>query len=672
MAVSKKILVFLLLFTFILPVAWSQPQIKLNYLITKDQLSLEEVISKAENAEFKEGNAQNLSLGFSNNTVWLQILVQNPSNEATDIRLEFGYPLLDEVNFFKQKNGQWESTLYGDQQKFAQREIPHRNLVLSLQPSPNTWETYYVKVNSGSSLLFPLSVRVAEEQHSLMRKQELVYGIFYGVMLAMIIYNLFLFFGLREKVYLFYVAAILSSTLFFSSTAGHAFQYLWPNWPWWANQVIPFVMGTLAIFSALFAINFLEIKRYSIWSYRALIFVAVNGGIIVLMAFIAPYSLTIRLAVLLLLLDAIVLLSAGIISWTKGNKSARIFILAWGAYLSGAILIALRNLGLLPNNFLTGHAVEIGSMLEVLLLSLALSDKYRLLRLEKEAAQEEALELQKNVNEKLEQMVEERTREIKRQQEDIHSSLLYARRIQNVLIPSREEMKKVLPKSFVLFKPRDIVSGDFYWLTELDGRVILAVVDCTGHGVPGAFMSILGHNLLHEIIDVQGIHDPGQILNYMHHGVRRVLHQDQNDIRDGMDMAICVVDEKSKTLQYAGAKSPMVLIKDGVMLHIKADRLPVGGEQLEADRVYQVHSFEYENYCSAYFFSDGFQDQFGGPENKKFMIHRLKELLGSLHKKPLNEQQEKLEQALENWKGRQPQVDDILLVGLKMNGGKQV
>jgi two-component system, sensor histidine kinase LadS len=632
-------------------------------------LSLEEILSSEYAELFQEGNASNLSLGFSNEIIWLKIQVKNPQPENADLRLEFGYPLLDEVFFYKKINDQWVVSAFGDQQVFGQREMAFRNIIIPLDHPTTEWKEYLVEVKSGSSLLFPLSVRYAEDQHTLMRTQELVYGLFYGIMIAMIIYNLFLFFGLREKVYLIYVAAISSSTIFFASTSGHTFQYLWPNLPWWGNQVVPLVMGTLAIFSALFAISFLEIKKYSLLMYRLLMFVVVTGCITVVMAFAAPYSITVRMAVILLLFDAIVLLSAGIISWIKGNKSARIFIVAWGAYLTGAILIAFRNLGILPNNFITGHGVEIGSVLEVMLLSLALADKYRLLRIEKEKAQEEALEMQKNINERLEVMVKERTREIERQKEDIESSLIYARRIQNVLIPSGEDMRKVLPKSFVLFKPRDIVSGDFYWISEKKGKVILAVVDCTGHGVPGAFMSILGHNLLHEIVEVQGIEDPAKILSYMHYGVRRVLHQDQNDLRDGMDMAICILDEKSRTIKYAGAKSPMVLVKDGQLAYVKADRQPVGGEQMEEERVFQNHLFKYEKYCSAYFFSDGFQDQFGGPENKKFMIHRLKDLLESVHNKPIESQQAILENTLENWKGKQPQVDDILLVGLKMNGG---
>jgi two-component system, sensor histidine kinase LadS len=648
-----------------------QPELKVSYLSSSSSLSLEQILSPQYADLFQEGNASNLSLGFSNDIIWLKIEVRNPLPVSADLRLEFGYPLLDQVLFYQKINNQWVVTTYGDQQVFGQRDMAFRNIVIPLNHPTAEWQTYLVEVKSGSSLLFPLSVRYAEDQHRVMRTQELVYGLFYGIMIAMIIYNLFLFFGLREKVYLIYVAAISSSTLFFASTSGHSFQYLWPNFPWWANQVVPLVMGTLAIFSALFAISFLEIRKYSVLMYRLLMLVVVTGSITVVMAFVAPYSITVRLAVILLLVDAIVLLSAGIISWIKGNKSARIFTFAWGAYLTGAILIAFRNLGILPNNFITGHGVEIGSVLEVLLLSLALADKYRLLKIEKEKAQEEALAMQKNINERLEVMVKERTREIERQKEDIESSLIYASRIQNVLIPSRDDMQKLLPKSFVLFKPRDIVSGDFYWISEKSGKVIMAVVDCTGHGVPGAFMSILGHNLLHEIVDVQGIEDPAKVLSYMHYGVRRVLHQDQNDLRDGMDMAICVLDEKSKTIHYAGAKSPMVLVRDGHLEYVKADRLSVGGEQIEEERVFQNHMFTYEKYCSAYFFSDGFQDQFGGPENKKFMIHRLKDLLERVHNKPIETQQTILESTLENWKGKQPQVDDILLVGLKLNGSSR-
>lgn len=259
--------------------------------------------------------------------------------------------------------------------------------------------------------------------------------------------------------------------------------------------------------------------------------------------------------------------------------------------------------------------------------------------------------------------------EIAVKNEKIMSSLRYAQRIQTALLPTDADIKKEFPESFVLFRPKDIVSGDFYWLGGNPDESIIAAVDCTGHGVPGAIMSMIGTEQLTEIVNLYGISDLQKILYMLHHGVVNILKQDETTKqKDGMDMAICKVDKKARKLYFAGAKNPLIYIQDNELFYIKGDKFPIAGGYFGHERIYQVHEIDISQLTTFYLFSDGFQDQFGGRENKKFMIKKFKNLLLNVHREPMNIQKEILEQTLGTWMtaGKQEQLDDILVFGAKV------
>jgi serine phosphatase RsbU (regulator of sigma subunit) len=217
-----------------------------------------------------------------------------------------------------------------------------------------------------------------------------------------------------------------------------------------------------------------------------------------------------------------------------------------------------------------------------------------------------------------------------------------------------------------MFMPRDIVSGDFYWFTHKNGHCVITAVDCTGHGVPGAFMSIIGNDLLNDIVNIRGVVEPAQILELLDQGIRTTLKQDVNDIQDGMDMALCTIDSENKRLRYAGAKNPLIYVQGDEIFQIKADKMPIGGKQLYANSAYQNHEIALDKPTWIYMFSDGYQDQFGGPGNKKFMLKKLRELIFEIHKLPMKEQQKILQDTLKEWMGAEKQLDDILVIGLKV------
>ena len=253
----------------------------------------------------------------------------------------------------------------------------------------------------------------------------------------------------------------------------------------------------------------------------------------------------------------------------------------------------------------------------------------------------------------------------------ITASINYAQRIQAAMLTDTKNLQQLLPQSFILFKPRDIVSGDFYWFREWknekgDKKTLLAAVDCTGHGVPGAFMSMIGSNLLNQIV-ANDITSPELVLQELHNGITLALHQENGQNNDGMDMVFCTLDKKQQTMEIAGAKNPMIYIQNGELHEIKGDRHPIGGaDKNDNARIFTKHTITTSQPTCVYLFTDGYQDQFGGVDNRKFMVKRMRQLFLETYPKPMPEQQQIIDQTIENWKGNKHQIDDILVIGFKI------
>jgi serine phosphatase RsbU (regulator of sigma subunit) len=267
----------------------------------------------------------------------------------------------------------------------------------------------------------------------------------------------------------------------------------------------------------------------------------------------------------------------------------------------------------------------------------------------------------------LEEKVQERTREIQAQKEEITSSIEYASRIQMAMLPMKELYKKNFADHFVIFKPRDIVSGDFYWIDEDDKKIYFTVADCTGHGVPGAFMSMLGISTLHEIISNRNDLDAATILNILKQKIKSSLHQTgkEGEAADGMDIAFCVLHKDKKKLEFAGAYNPLIIFQKGVMKEFKADRMPIGIYYGEKETFTNVE-VKVSKGDVLYIFSDGICDQFGGATGTKFKMANLKKLLTEINEKPLSEQKDIIEAEFTKWKGPYAQVDDVSIVGVKI------
>jgi serine phosphatase RsbU (regulator of sigma subunit) len=257
--------------------------------------------------------------------------------------------------------------------------------------------------------------------------------------------------------------------------------------------------------------------------------------------------------------------------------------------------------------------------------------------------------------------------EIARQKKEIIYSFEYASLIQSALLPPENLLNSLLPDNFILYLPKDIISGDFFWITRIRSNILFAAADCTGHGVPGALMSILGISYLNEIMTQKCRLKANRILNQLREKIMKALHQtgEGGESKDGMDIALCIFNPQTLELQYSGANNSLYLIRNNLLEEIKPDKMPIGISGT-MEQSFTNHNLQLEQGDIIYIFSDGFADQFGGPLGKKFKYKPFKQLLIDIHKKPLPEQKGNLLSTIQNWKGDLDQVDDILIMGVKI------
>lgn len=649
--------------------------------------------------KWQASQADNLNFGLNLSAVWVKINFQNTTGK-NDWLLEVAYPALDTVEVYQKINGTWQKKLYSDRQPFHLRDIQHHNYVIPLALPDTTSQIIYIRAASGGSLTLPIDVLQVKTFTEKVATEEIGFGVYYGIMLCMLLYNLFIFLSLRDKSYIYYIVSIISTTLFLGNVKGHTFQHLFPNFIELQNTGSTFGMLGWVASSALFTISFLKSEKYT-KVLTKILYVNVGIGVIgVLATPFAPYSIITRIAAAMVGLNALIIFTTTITNTFKGNQIARYFTLAWTFFLACVVTIVLSRAGILPTNFFTINSIEIGSAVEVILLSFALSDRYKLLKRANEKLQLEALKTQKEANETLEINVKARTIElqetveelnqineelqssvdvikdqkriIEKKNTDIMSSIQYARRIQTAMLPVDTKMQEWLPEHFIFLKPRDVVSGDFYWAAEKDGKIFIAAADCTGHGVPGALMSMVGINILNEIVNVKKITQTDNILAKLRKGVITTLQQDTTDNRDGMDIAICVIDKEQRTVEYSGANNGLFYVKtvngEAISTFIKADKMSIGGMQTES-KEFTKHIIKVPQgeKASFYIYSDGYQDQFGGVEGKKLLVRGFHQLLVNIHQLQMQEQKNVLQEHLTTWLNESnDQIDDILVIGFEI------
>ncbi|WP_291721673.1 7TM diverse intracellular signaling domain-containing protein [Bernardetia sp.] len=689
-----------------LSLAQSLPSILLEdknqeYIITNKLGVYEEVISdtiKKETIEiiqsknFKVFEKDILSINSGKHILWVKIPFQNNS-ELEKWYLEIGNGLADIDIFIPQNKEEkssidFEKTSMGFSLPFDKRFIKTNVFLIPIKLPKNEVTTIYLRIESD---YFQAPFRIAPVEYYLERnhKIDLAEGIYYGFAIVMVLYNLFIFFTLKEKSYLYYLSYLLFLALAMAQLRGHFFEFLVFDLPI-MNRYVPMIHSLSGIFASLFLIDFLNTKKNSHFFHTTLHIVISIFSLALIVSLLGFKPIASLINQIIAGLSTINALAAAIFIYYIGYKPAKYIIVGWSFYLIGVLLFVLAGAEIIPYNSFTSNGVLFGSAIEMILLSVALAAKIDFYKKGKEELQGKMLELIENENKRLEKRVNERTEElnvvneelsinlerlneqhllIEKKNQDITSSITYAKRIQDAMLPSLEEIRKCLPNSFILFKPKDIVSGDFYYFKQVHQKIIIGVIDCTGHGVPGAFMSLIGNDLLNEIVELKSVTKASHILDRLNQGVVKALRQTDTQVRDGMDAAICVYDIETQILEYAGAKNPMIYVQNGELKVIKADRQSIGGSLIKNEfnkKPFTTHTIHLKDNQDTifYLFSDGFQDQFGGENDKKFTIKRFRNTLLEASKLPLNQQKEFLHTILLDWMNEETQqIDDILVVG---------
>ncbi|MBL1280657.1 MAG: SpoIIE family protein phosphatase [Fluviicola sp.] len=693
-------------------------------LILEDKsrsIEIDDIVAK-KNSAFYQLDKDNPSVKFATSRFWVKFSVKNES-DVRELILETARPITDKVFLYQIEDGKViQEFVNGDDFNYYKKDILHRKNLFPLELKKGKQQEFILEISSGGEgINIPLRIHSAKEFYQQDYKDQFRNGFYYGVMCLIIVIYFFFFLLLKDRTFLFYILYVLFQALLQFSLDGYAHQHFFINNAYWVNRFPPFAGAMAIIFMLVYVNHYLSIKN----NYKRFHTTYKVAGILMILSIIFLFSPGKMHAISYPLINAFSLLSIllSVISIfylrSKKVKVDNYFTLAFVILISGAVIFILGNFGVIKNSTLSLNSLKISSVLEVVILSISMSYKYRELQKDKEEAQAIVL---KNLQErnafmdaqnvKLEQQVVERTAEINLQKEElavindeVFSSIKYAKRIQEAILPSDEQVKKLLPDSFILNKPKDVVSGDFYFVektTSQEGQecVLFAAVDCTGHGVPGAFMSIVGSNLLSQAVLEKNIHSPAKILDFLNEGVNATLKQnlDNSTVRDGMDMALCALSKDFKHLVFSGAKNPIYIIRasakdakgltekqslDGLSVYeIKGDKHPIGKHADDTLEAFSEHVVDLQKGDLIYIFSDGYADQFGGERNKKFNYRRFRELLMKISPLEMTEQSAILEEEFEKWRGmhldilrqaqqsqlgnQQEQVDDVLVIGVRV------
>ncbi|GAA4851378.1 hypothetical protein GCM10023331_39990 [Algivirga pacifica] len=588
---------------------------------------------------------------------------------------------------------------------FSQRQNAedYKRITLDLVPG----ETYRVYVKAVNIHQSPLPTSINLEQHktwsdTFLKQQArkgLEEGILQGMIWIFIMYNVVLSIMSREKIHLYYGLYLFFAGLYFLYRSGYL-QYFPPfryqpeliNYMWTTSLLAP-------AFFILFIRKFLFVKKNFPTLDIALKYIAwLAIGIYILESII--YTITENTSLLNQIntysfVAAVVGIMLCFLLPIKMRNPLVYYFMFGSLTLSFAAIT-----GVFTENY---YLTKIGLMIQVVTFTVGMGHRIRENEKQKNKAQasyisqlKENEKMQRDAKRELEARVQERTAKIEKQKEEllaqtdklkeanakvqyqsqllteknlkIVDSINYAQRMQEALLPDLSKIALTLPNTFVFFKPKDIVSGDFYWYHAKDGKSFLAAVDCTGHGVPGAFMSLIGYNLLDRFVKHENYSMPGEILDQMQIGVQQVLNHTTTNRRDGMDMGICMIDHRENKLYFAGAKNPLYYIQNNQLGVLKGEKQSIG-ENTRKGHSFPTHILDLNESTTIYMASDGYQDQFGGPEKRKFLRKHLKQVLHSIHHLPIEDQSLLLEDRLSKWMemGREAQIDDVLVIGCKVS-----
>jgi len=692
----KSLLYSLVYFTSLILNAQELDVVKIDKIAESTHLAKKAILLKDSDEQYEvedilEGNASELDfekiesdvpyMDFTSATYWMKLKVENSSNQEQKIYIELARPLTNIVDLFlfDENNTLSDKFEAGDDLPFKNRPYLHRKFIFPVSFPANSERTLVIKTKSDGEILeLPIKFWTIEDFTQFNSLENFFLGFYYGFLA--LVFILFSFFGyaLKQKLYLFFVGYVFVLGLFQFSLDGFAYQFLWSNSPWMGNHAI-LIFAALSMLALLsYADQFLELNKLKKWYYSIFKVFYLLTSIGFLTSFLSGTIYAISFPVLngLSFLFICYFFIGIYLKYKAGHKIEAPIALAFVFLWLGAIFFVLCNVNIIENEFLAANALKLGSAGEITLLSIAMAGRYRQTQADKIEAQEKAFnrleeinELKDQQTEKLERQVKERTVEISEknktltvQNEEIINSINYAKRLQTAILPSKKLLEAVFKESSILYLPKDIVSGDFYWVESTKTHTFFAVADCTGHGVPGALVSVVGHNALNRCVNEMGLTEPGKILDRLRDLVEFTFKNDENEVSDGMDICLCVWDNKS-TLQFAGAFNSLYHIRELELTEIKGNKQPIGKFILKEDFI--THTVQLKEGDSVFLFSDGYPDQFGGEKGKKLKYSVFKKYLLEVNNLDVKDVEKQLRQKFIDWQRDEEQVDDVCILNVR-------
>ena len=676
----------------------------LAYIEDKNQDLTFDKVAGLNDSLFIRDTIERFHVGYFKKPYWIKLKLFNSLPTDKEIYLEIANTgIYDLQLYYKDDEGRITKKVCGHKYVFSEREIYHKYAVFKLTLSKKEIKSVYLYVdNQGANWAFPLKVWEPDAFATNTYRLQFNHSLYYGFVLLILLINTYFFVRSKRKVVMYYLLYVISLAAIQMNLDGYAFEIFYPN----LGEGFLLKFNTLfvmmaSIFNIRFFQEYLSSKFYISGYHKYL-------NLLILMAIIMfPFGLVPSINYYLLffnslfaLLTSVSVFAGAILTIKKDRVNATYYLVGYFFLLVGVFITMLLIFGVIQNQFLQDYVLKISTSLEIGVLTIAIVNQFQNQQIKTQQLAFERLkkinELTAKAKEELEQKVDERTKELRDEKErveqkneqikkinsslslakqqlekknrDIIDSINYAKKIQEAILPSEMVMEANFDDFFVLYKPKDIISGDFYWIKATNKTVLFSVVDCTGHGVPGALMSMMGYDHLNRIVDGLKISTPSKILDELNVSVNNSLREESASItvRDGMDMSLCAINFKEMKMEFAGANNSLYVIREGEIIIYKADTKPIGSYLESEDHPFTNHEIELVKGDIVFLFSDGYTDQFGGPAGKKFKQRAFKELILTHRDKPMSEMGEALDDTIESWRGDLEQIDDMCVLGIRI------
>lgn len=649
----------------------------IRYFVAKNKdLSNVQSISKQLN-DFQTFNSSIVNLGFESKDVWFYFELDNRKNSGLIRNLHLSNPILDEVDIY-QKIGASTWILVrkgGDQRPFELRKHRQSEQLYQLEIPENSTAQFLMRVNNGGEQFY---FNTTLEKETFTKKEagkhQLFFGILFGIMGFIILLNLSMGFLFKQRIAYIYTLYAVFFTLLQFSLLGLGTAWVWTDDYYIINRANP-VFATLGVFFFLhFTYQFLDIKSYLprfgkwILRFQYLLLINLILSLIPGEQFLFISALGVNAMTVILNFTIFVPL---IIILKRGNRTARSYLIAFSVLQFTVFVFVFRNFGILPDSFLASNGLQLGAAIELIILTIAILQRFKIMNDHSIATLAKANELKEELNTKLEIEVAERTKEVIQQRNqlveknnEIVDSITYAKRIQQTILPSQAIIDQSLYKSAIWYAPKDIIAGDFYWVKEQEiaGKKyrFFAIADCTGHGVPGAMLSVLCMNALYVSCAKLSTPSTNELLLKTNDYLRDYLTSEGQQLSDGMDISIACMCETSKHIIWSGANNPLWLLKNNEIIVFPPTKRPIG--KTDSDKTFVEHQLQMETGDRVFMFTDGLIDQFGGPNGKKLKTKGLKSIVSSSMHLNIEAQKTFIQEYMLNWKRSEDQIDDICMM----------